>query len=145
MSKACECGCGQEVDLAPYSTVRLGWLKGQPKRFINGHNKREQRDSLSLQLKILERSHVDGECWVWSGAVASSGYGRIGWTTEQNERRTFQVHRVSYEAFIGEIPPGLHIDHLCSNKLCVNPDHLEPVTQTENNRRSRQRRKMAHA
>jgi hypothetical protein len=69
-------------------------------------------------------------CWHWRGAVTSSGYGSVG-----HEGRLWSTHRLAYELLIGPIPDGLHIDHLCLNKLCCNPWHLEPVTQQENRRR----------
>lgn len=73
-----------------------------------------------------------GECWMWIGSVNSSGYGTISVGT-----RTMQAHRVSYELWnTNPIPDGLVLDHVCWNKSCVNPDHLEPVTQSENNYRT---------
>lgn len=66
------------------------------------------------------------DCWLWTGAKQNRGYGNY---------RSKLAHRVSYERYIGPIPNGLTIDHLCRNRLCVNPAHLEPVTQYENNMR----------
>lgn len=70
-------------------------------------------------------------CWVWLGSVGRNGYGTI-----TIDGRTRMAHRASYEAFVGPIPPRLHIDHKCKVRCCVNPGHLEPVTVAENNRRS---------
>jgi hypothetical protein len=69
-------------------------------------------------------------CWIWQGQPGSSGYGRIS-----VNNRDCWAHRASYEAFIGPIPPGLVVDHLCRTRMCVNPDHLEPVSIGENVRR----------
>lgn len=63
-------------------------------------------------------------CWEWVGAHKQAGYGQWG--------RTDCAHRVMYEKVRGPIPKWLHLDHLCRNKGCVNPDHLEAVTQREN-------------
>jgi HNH endonuclease len=65
-------------------------------------------------------------CWMWIGAMdAHDGYARI-WVSSL--RRAAQAHRVSYEVHVGPIPGGLELDHLCRNRSCVNPGHLEPVT-----------------
>lgn len=64
-------------------------------------------------------------CWVWTGKINRRGYGYAG----PNNRA---AHRILYELHVGPIPDGLVIDHLCRNKLCVNPAHLEPVTPKEN-------------
>jgi hypothetical protein len=66
-------------------------------------------------------------CWGWEAAKDTTGYGRF-W----DGSRVVPAHRVSYELFVGPITEGLHIDHLCRNRGCVNPSHLEPVTQREN-------------
>ena len=66
-------------------------------------------------------------CWEWQGNRRISGYGRL-----QVEGRETQAHRFAYELLIGPIPDGLDIDHLCRNRGCVNPAHMEPVTPTEN-------------
>jgi HNH endonuclease len=67
-------------------------------------------------------------CWLWTGATTRKGYGLFGVAHSFNR----QVHRFSYELLKGAIPPGFTLDHLCSNRACVNPDHLEPVTQRVN-------------
>lgn len=68
-----------------------------------------------------------GDCWVWTGAKAR-GYGRFS----PVHGKTAFAHRWSYEHHIGPIPAGLVIDHLCRNRACVHPHHLEVVTQREN-------------
>ena len=65
-------------------------------------------------------------CWLWTASTAR-GYG-IFW----NGRRKVVAHRISYELFVGFIPNELQLDHLCRVRHCVNPGHLEPVTQQEN-------------
>ena len=75
-------------------------------------------------------------CWLWTGGIGSHGYGQLtaGWRDPQ-KRGTSVVHRILYEEKYGPVPKGLELDHLCRVRLCVNPDHLEPVTRRENIRR----------
>lgn len=66
-------------------------------------------------------------CWEWSLAISDTGYG-AAWNGDKLE----PAHRMVYRTIKGEIPEGHDLDHLCRNRKCVNPDHLEPVTRQEN-------------
>lgn len=80
--------------------------------------------------RLLPRVRTDGECWRFTGALSSSGYGVIG--RGGRGTGTALTHRVTYEFFIGEVPAGLDLDHLCRNRWCCNPWHVEPVTRLVN-------------
>lgn len=80
-------------------------------------------------------------CWVWRHRLNNKGYGYTG----VKGFGTQQVHRVSYSAYVGAIPGGLHLDHLCRVRSCCNPAHLEPVTPKENLARARPYRKSRRA
>ena len=69
----------------------------------------------------------DSECWIWTGALAHHGYGQVMYESKQQK-----AHRVLYQILVGPIPDGLTLDHLCRQRACVNPAHLEPVTMREN-------------
>lgn len=94
------------------------------------------RKAISVATK-LERGVVVDEatgCWNWTGSAAR-GYGTMTVTRAYKQSAREYVHRASYELHVGPIPDGLVIDHLCRNTLCCNPEHLEPVAQSENVRR----------
>lgn len=73
-----------------------------------------------------------GPCWEWTGHRNADGYGRTNVRNGDGTHRKVLVHRATYEALHGPIPPGLTIDHLCRNRACCNPAHLEAVTHRVN-------------
>ena len=77
----------------------------------------------------MEKIKFGDGCWEWVGAK-QKGYGAI--TAGGGAGKILRAHRVSYEMFVGPIPEGLDLDHLCRNRGCVKPTHLEPVTRREN-------------
>lgn len=123
----CGCGCGAATEIATTTRPDRQWIKGQPKPFVGSHRHRMR----GLAYRLNEAYTVDPDgCWRWHRALTSAGYGYV------RVRGVLQpAHRVVYELHRGPIPEGLHLDHLCRNPPCVNPDHLEPVTETENIRR----------
>lgn len=122
--KLCDCGCGHQAPLASKTNTKRGWIKGEPIRFLYGHNRRRP-----LEDRIWERvdKHGPNGCWLWIGYIHETGYGLL--TINEVPRR---AHRLVYELVVGPIPDGLHLDHLCRVPKCVNPGHLEPVTPREN-------------
>jgi hypothetical protein len=99
---------------------------------------------LGVSADFLFWIKVDGDdytgCWTWRGGMNRGGYGLF-----QPAGETSTVaHRYAYESMVGPIPDGLHLDHLCSNRLCVNPWHLEPVTQAVNTRRATDKLRRTH-
>jgi len=87
----------------------------------------------TLRERILAGITLDSNgCWRWKRGVATTtGYARI-----QYAGRPCDVHRLAYRLWRGDIPAGLHLDHLCRVRDCVNPEHLDPVTCKENVMRS---------
>lgn len=82
--------------------------------------------------RFMDKVDATGDgCWEWTAAKEDAGYGIFSIARS----RTRRAHRVSYELHVGPIPDGLVIDHLCRNKGCVRPEHLEAVTGAENVRR----------
>jgi hypothetical protein len=84
-----------------------------------------------LPLRIQRKVRVVDGCWQWIGYIDRHGYGKIFVT----KGRTALTHRFVYQLCNGAIPEGLQLDHLCRNRACFNPEHLEPVTCGENLRR----------
>ena len=80
---------------------------------------------------VLNKYVVDKNgCWAYTGKIEKNGYGAFYY-----RQSTYKAHRVAYEILVGPIPDKLVLDHLCKNKSCINPSHLEPVSQKENARR----------
>lgn len=85
-----------------------------------------------IEVRFFRYVEKTDSCWNWTGAKAR-GYGHF--CISQRPTKTVKAHRFSYELVNGTIPQGLTIDHLCRNTLCVNPAHLEAVTQLVNTKR----------
>ncbi len=77
--------------------------------------------------KVEEPSDAHNDCWVWKGSKGGSGYGQI-WV----DGKHVTAHRISHELFIGPIPEGHAVDHLCRNRACVRPDHLQALDHYTN-------------
>lgn len=87
-----------------------------------GHNCPNKKTDTTGWAAFLEKVDKTDTCWNWTGYL-NLGYGVF---------KSKRAHRVAYEHLVGPIPEGLVIDHLCRNRACVNPEHMEPVTNKEN-------------
>lgn len=121
----CQCGCGQATRIAERTHSQGGQRVGQPLHFVNGHNSRA-RNVPACGYVIEDRGH-DTPCWIWQ-LGRSGGYAALGGGS---------AHRRNYMAVYGPVPAGLELDHLCRQRDCVRPSHLEAVTHAENVRRGR--------
>jgi hypothetical protein len=83
--------------------------------------------------RFLNKVCKTENCWLWTGAIHTNGYGVIGvGSRTDNTRRTEYAHRLSYMFYVAPIAEGMEIDHVCRNRVCVNPDHLRVVTHKDN-------------
>ena len=120
----CLCGCGQKTNLAPYSSIRLGWIKNEPIRFIYGHNRGRPPKERFLE-KIYKKE--PGDCWIWTGVKSPKGYGQIGVGGKMQ-----RAHRFAWEMTNGPIPDDLCVLHKCDNPSCVRASHLFLGTNKDN-------------
>src|SRR5438309_473232 len=115
--KLCECGCGQPTKLASITDKKCGAVRGQPLRYIVGHNRRGKKtDPITRFWSKVQKTDT---CWLWLGAPHHGGYGRI-----HDGKKVVEAHRFSYEFFKGPIPEGMFVCHSCDVPACVNPNHL---------------------
>lgn len=122
----------------PEGTCSFGGCEApaHARRLCKRHYKLQRRHGLLQPLTLEERfwSKVDRRgpdtCWPWLASIAYNGYGRFGIHSQGGTMTT--AHRVAYELAVGPIPAGLVVDHLCGNRACCNPSHLQAVTQRVN-------------
>lgn len=124
--KLCECGCGERTTPAIKTSTKNGWVKGEPLRYIHGHNRRKSATEYLVD--------PDTGCWIWLRAIA---YARGGYGISYDGQKPRDAHRVFYERHKGPIPAGWHLHHMCHNPPCVNPNHLEPREPVEHARLQR--------
>lgn len=106
-----------------------GWCRPHYSRWLRTGDPIDRRPSL------VERfwAKVDKTplCWEWTAHLSRDGYGKFS----ADGRKIEGAHRVAYELLVGPIPEGMQLDHVCRNRSCVRPSHLEVVTNAENQRR----------
>lgn len=120
VAEPCACGCGE--------------MASPKHRFVYGHHRRRPSEITEADYDVRDMGH-ETPCWIWRHATNNKGYGILNRSAAPSKK----AYRVSYVQHRGEIPAGLGIDHLCAQPACVNPWHMEPVTNAENTRRARAR------
>jgi hypothetical protein len=93
---------------------------------VRGHASRGKQ--LKTERYLEEDHGYETPCWIWQLSLDRAGYGRM----RSYQHKSIRAHKVMWEKRNGPVPDGLHLDHLCRVPPCVNPDHLEPVTNREN-------------
>lgn len=125
----CQCGCGNPAPIATRTRRYLGHVKGEPIRFISGHNARFYADETEGFWARVDQSGGPGACWPWIGGKATGGYGTVVYQGHQE-----RTHRLAYRLTYGEIDRGLLVRHDCDNPCCCNPSHLRTGTNADNTR-----------
>lgn len=105
-----------------------GYCRGHYQQFKSGRElKPLGRCSIGFEERFWQKVQKGSECWEWTGSTNNNGYGTV-----RQDGKSKTAHRVAYELAVGPIPAGNVVDHVCFNKSCVNPAHLNPCTQKQN-------------
>lgn len=120
----CRCGCGGKTPVSDRTEKVRGYVKGEPRKFINGHQARRYRNEYTVT-----NCGYETPCWISNKRPDSSGY-----TYDRKGGRSIGLHRLYYERKYGLIAPGKEAHHLCEQRKCCNPDHIQPVTRLEHGR-----------
>lgn len=126
----CQCGCGLPAPVPKWNDAHQGWVRGVPRPFRVGHNRRPKADTKTLAERLWQRVAVGGpdECWPWTAkTTCAGGYGKL-----YSGQTIIRAHRFAYELAKGPIPQGLIVRHICDNPPCCNPGHLVVGTMKEN-------------
>lgn len=136
----CHCLCGDKTPLALETKTKIGWVRGEPIRYIYGHQHRVKgvlkRDLRPAKLEkgprwIAMGCGYETPCHVWQWATTPAGYGIV-----VHEGRNQVAHRVAYILKNGPIPDEMKVHHKCENPPCINTDHLQHMSNADNIRLS---------
>lgn len=122
--------CGTEIAKKPKDAYHV-WIK---RKFCSKFCSDAGRPSILSNYTVVESG-----CWEWQGYIDKNGYGKAYDIERPPGNRVDWAHRVSYRRHKGTIPEGHDLDHECENTVCINPDHLCPVTKIEHVRRTLER------
>jgi len=126
----CFCKCMEKTRCARSTSIKDRSVYGMPQRYLRHHGNRISPVEY-IEMMCSEKEAITTPCWVWQRSK-SHGYGKIA---QPGYRSPRNAHCVYYERYVGPIPKGMDVDHLCHVRACVNPAHLEAVSREENIRR----------
>lgn len=140
----CQCGCGGRAPIAKQSRPERGFRRGEPQRFILGHNN-QGRGVLGFDAYDERDLGYDTPCWIYRRVPDGKNYAQMRMPDGSQPK----AHRAFYEHHLGPIPAGMTLDHLCHtateceggpscpHRRCVNPAHMEVVSKGDNARRGK--------
>jgi len=123
--------CTTHVKARGWCNLHYGrWRRNGDPAIRSTSGQRRDRPRRPVMVRFAEKIEQADECWRWTASLDAHGYGQL-W----DGKKLRKAYRIAYELHIGDIPEGLTLDHLCRNRWCVNPWHLEPVPMRVNHAR----------